>query len=236
MNKLNKQQSIDVQKELEGFEEDCKKMNSVVSLLWADPMYSAEYKRTKTAEHVAALKQSAQKRVDNIKAIVEKLWAACPIDVPNDGKNHAIEVNNALLAINILGANINAENLIGVLDPIRGSYADIKLVGNILRNKISTSHESYNPQILPLIEKYMMLDNGIGEFSERKAQIVGVVDQLRLSFYEQTYSNENTMPITCNLSYDEMNLPYQIEAAIVAYETDVKPGIEQFNSGKGYQY
>lgn len=226
--------SVEVENELNGFENDCKNMNNVLSLLWSDGMYSTQYKQQKHLEHVEALKNTAQKRVDNIKAIVKKAFDECPVNVPNDGKNHAVEVNNALLAIQILGADITAENLVNVLEPLRGSYDDIKTVGGILTNKISTSKVAFNNDILPLLNKYMMLDNGIGEFNSKKANVLSILNDMKLGFFEQTYSDRNTVLITCNMSYDVMNLPNLVDNIVELYQTGVKPGIEHFKSGKSY--
>ncbi len=127
-------------------------------------------------------KEEAVKKVyDELQAICENMDNAFhkavkefsseyAITLPNDGKDHATDIENAFRVIEMLGYRIDVRNLNNILEPLKGNYKALKTVLDVMRVKEETAvsgfgtEKGYSYQVMNLIDQYSGVTTTVSDF------------------------------------------------------------------------
>ena len=160
------------------------------------------------------LKRDADTHTAEIRATAQEFCNTFNVQLPDDGKDHSMEINIAMTAIATLGFAMTTDVLRGILEPLKNSPASLKIVHDVMDAKNGgekpTPGASYSPEVVKMLSQYYNADAKISDSIELFDNIEGVADEsgARLDYFDTGLSVSPNVPYTILACADWM-----IEAA-----------------------
>lgn len=103
------------------------------------------------------------------------------ISLPSDGKDHSMDIQNALRIIQILGNSMDERNLNNIIEPLKGDYKALKTVLDVMRAKndslaagLAGMENRYNPTVTRIIDDYSGVNTYISDFRDTMDNIEAI--------------------------------------------------------------
>lgn len=144
--------------------------------------YTEEAKHKIKVKKFADLKSIAQNFDNLIREGVRRFCAEYKIALPEDGTDHTADIENALRIIDMLGFDMNVDNLKNILSPLRGSFRSIKTVTDVMRAKQESAlsglnpENSYSSEVMLMIDEFMGINTRINDYLSVYGSIEQIID------------------------------------------------------------
>ena len=147
------------------------------------------------------LQQDADKFTSEIHTAAQAFCDAFKVQLPEDGKDHSADVANATNIIGMVGSSMTTDVLRGILDPLKGSYKNLKMIYDIMEARKGAA--GYNEKVMSLLDDYMGINTRVGEYLNALDEIGDVAnpDGLKLSFAASSYVGGTTVYIDPKVPY-----------------------------------
>lgn len=173
----------------------------------SDWRYSEEYRLKKKQEIIKHLVAEGENISKIFRETVNKFCDDFRIVLPEDGKDHKQEIENALKVIDMLGYSITESILSEIIRPLRGSFRNMKLILNILEAKnnglANAAGEGYSPDIIKRMYEFSGISSSVGEYLdlfERVEEIINV-NGTGYGFEEIKMSDYGVVEIVSRIPY-----------------------------------
>lgn len=132
---------------------------------------------------------SPKGKEDAVNGIIKEMWAICDnmnkvfyeavnnfckeysLTLPNDGKDHSTDIQNAFRVIEMLGFNIDRNNLNNIIEPLKGNYKALKTVLDVMRVRnesglsgLNPSNNHYSGEIMQIVNEYSGIYTNVSDF------------------------------------------------------------------------
>lgn len=191
------------------FQNEVKRKADELNKIDADWRYSPKGKQEKKEAIFDELKKTA----DNISGVVreacKRFMAEYGIKLPDDKKDHSIDIQNALQIIDMLGFNLDEKNLNNILNPLKGSFRNMKTVIDLIRTKDQTSSVAhYAPGVITLIDEASALNTSVYDYLDFVGNIQEIIDNPNgYGFERESISNGSITYIRDVIPYPIMACP-----------------------------
>ena len=150
-----------------------------------------------------------------IREAVKHYCSDFTIALPDDGKDHATDIQNALRIIDMLGYNLDVKNLENILLPLRGSYRNMKTVLDVMRVKNeAASINTYSPEVMAMVDEYTGINTHVSDFLDIMANIEQIIESpAGYRFEASQYSNMTLIDITDVIPYSFLSCPDWMQEA-----------------------
>ena len=210
---------------LQAFEQDIKEAADAVNKVYSNVRLSEIGKQEARKEILAALEKNAKTYTERIKEAAQDFYNDYSVAMPEDNKDHSAEVANALKVIDMLGEKLTPEILKGVLDPLKTSFKNLKLISDIITAKVDNVAipPHIAEEILLVVAQYADTGNGFMDYINYLIDIKDIVDDPNgLRYRVNGYSNS----ILWNI-YEEIPYSYRNLTHIMQLATDLRYKLER---------
>ena len=163
--------------------------------------------------------------------IVQQFLNVYELEMPNDGKDHAADISNALQIISLLGNSLDTKNLNNIIKPMAKDFKSVKTVCDLIMTKsagVSAIEAAYNPEVITAVLDYSGANSGISDYVERTELIKNIEETGAKYGYEVDGALTNkVIGVRSNTSYNAMAMPQMLEETAKMYN-DITNG-EFFN-------
>jgi len=150
-----------------------------------------------------------------VREAVKRFCAEYRIKLPEDGKEHGKDIENALRVIDMLGYNMNLDNLKNILSPLRGSYRSLKTVTDVMRVKQEAALADHDSsEVINTLDEFMGINTQIREYLSLFTNVEQILDSKATYAFECTsYSNASVVTLMEQIPYSYLSCPdWMIEA------------------------
>lgn len=170
------------------FRDEISKANELVNKLVAD-VYLSEIGKTEKKKSVC---NEVDGVADNLTGIFKKNLSAFldefSLNLPEDGKDHSQDVANALRIIDMLGFEIDANNLRNAISPLLGSYTALRTVIDVLDTKHTNSIVGgYKVDVMEMVHQYKGVTADVGDYLDTIDRLKDIVNNPMVKYtYQMT--------------------------------------------------
>lgn len=193
------------------FEKAVKDAADNLTKITGDYRYSEKGKEEKKKEALADLNATADNMTAVFKEAVTKFCSDFAVVLPEDGKDHTKDIENALRIIDMLGFSLDEKNLANAVNPLRGSFRSMKTICDLLEAKnenglAAVAGEGYKPEIMRAMLDYMGINTRVNDYLHIFENIESIVapdntgDKYR--FNVTSFSNAPVVTISPQISYN----------------------------------
>ncbi len=175
----------------------------------SDENYSPIGKQAEKQKIYNEIQNSADNMTNIVKEACKRFIADFGITLPEDNKDHGIDIQNALRVIDMLGYNLDEKNLKNILNPLKGSYKNLKTVIDVIRTKDRASEVlHYSRDVMRVIDETSGFDTSVTEYLDYLNQIQGLVDNpIGYGFDANVISNSPIVHLEAKIPYSFMACP-----------------------------
>ena len=143
------------------------------------------------------------------------------IKLPEDGKDHAIDIQNALHIIDMFGTDLDVRNLNNLLTPLKGSFRNLKIIVDVIRTRDETAVvKHYSRDVMRVIDEVTGLNTSVYDYLDFIGNIQEIIDNpAGYGFEGDTVSNAPVTFIRETIPYSFMACPDWMKEAGEMYET-----------------
>lgn len=140
------------------------------------------------------------------------------VKLPEDQKDHSTDIANALKVIDMMGYNMTVDVLKTILEPIKNSYKNMKMIGDIMTAKQKNGNGAgvgYSYDVMDTLLTYMGVNTSIIDYLDKVKEIEDVATNpgWKLRFRVMSYPNATLVQLAPDISYRIVTLPDAIIAA-----------------------
>lgn len=159
-------------------------------------------------------------------------------DFPDDGKDHAQDIANALKVIDILGYGLDVDNLNNIVAPLLKDYKSLKTVCDVILtrnilNGLDLASAHYKGEVIEAVNNYLV-DPVYSEYANCIQKLKNMINSGKKFKYNvttfSTVSNgvtNNPVTVSSDLSYELLSVSNCLKEAVELY-ADLKKS-EYFN-------
>ena len=185
------------------FEDEVKRIADECSKVMSDWRYSEQGKEDKKREHFTTLNAIAENMSKIFKEAVRHFCDDFRVILPEDGKDHSKDIENALKVIEILGFNMDLNNLTNIINPLRGSFRSMKIIADLMEAK-NRGIVNYDAEVMSALYGYMGINIRANEYLNLFGIIEGIIgnDGDKYRFEATSYSNATVVTLQAQIPYD----------------------------------
>lgn len=127
--------------------------------------------------------KSVAKNLDNlVREGIRRFCQEYRIVLPEDGTDHAADIQNALRIIDMRGFDMNIDNLKNILSPLRGSFRAMKTITDVMRAKNDSAFSGLNPdnryssEVTMMIDEFMGINSRVNDYLSVFGNIEQIID------------------------------------------------------------
>ena len=189
------------------FHGEVKKQADELNKINADWRWSPKGREEQKKKIFAELQASADNLTKVFKEACSRFLAEYGITLPEDNKDHSIDIQNALRIIDMLGFDLDEKNLNNILFPLKGSFRNMKTVVDVIRAKNQANGlDHYSPEIMRTVDEASGLNTDVYEYLDFIANIQEIIDNP--VGYRFEADNVGNAPVT----YIREMIPYSFMA------------------------
>lgn len=171
--------------------------------------YSEQGKEEKKKEALADLEKSADNMTGLFKEAVTNFCNDFAVVLPEDGKDHGKDIENALKIIDMLGFNLDRKNLANAINPLRGSFRSMKTVCDLLEVKHKNGIAAgvgFAPEVMQDMLSYLGINTRVNDYLDIFGHIEDIIapnnmgDKYRFTI--TSMSNAPVVTISPQISYN----------------------------------
>ena len=195
------------------FQSEVKKKADELNKINADWRWSPKGKEEQKKKAFDELQGTADNLTKVFKEAVSRFMAEYGVSLPEDNKDHSIDIQNALKIIDMLGFDLDEKNVTNILNPLKGSFKNLKTILDVIRAKDQNGQPEvagvklhYSPEVRRVIDEVSGLNTDVYEYIEFIGNIQDIIDNpAGYRFEAETVSNA---PVTVIRDY----IPYSFLA------------------------
>lgn len=195
------------------FQGEVKRQADTLNKINADWRYSPKGKEEQKKKVFDELQASADHLTKVFKEACSRFMAEYGITLPEDNKDHSLDIQNALKIIDLLGFDLDEKNVTNILNPLKGSFKNLKTILDVIRAKDQNESfvaagvkNHYSPEVMRVIDEVSGLNTDVYEYIEFIGNIQDIIDNpAGYRFEAETVSNA---PVTVIRDY----IPYSFLA------------------------
>ena len=189
------------------FEERVTEAANEATKIMSDWRYSESYRLKKKQEVIKYLSAEAENISKIFRETVNRFCDDFKIVLPEDGKDHKQEIENALKVIDMLGYSLTESILSEIIRPLRGSFRNMRLILNILEAKnhdmAIAAGEGYSHDVIKRIHEFGGISSSVGEYLDLFECVGDIVEAngADYGFDEIDVSNAKVVEIIPRIPY-----------------------------------
>ncbi len=185
------------------FEDEVKRIADECTKVMSNRLYSEEGREAKKREHFAALNAIADNMTKVFKEAVRHFCNDFRVVLPEDGKDHGKDIENALKIIEMLGFDMDVNNLKNIMNPLRGSFRSIKIIVDLMEAK-NRSVVNYDPAVMKTLYEYLGINSRVNDYLNLFGTIESIIDKDgdKYGFDVLGYSNASVIKMQARIPYD----------------------------------
>lgn len=153
--------------------------------------------------------------------ILQQFLTVYELEMPDDGKDHAADISNALQIINLLGNSLDTKNLSNIIKPMAKDFKSVKTVCDLIMTKsatVSASGAAYNADVIKAVLDYSGANAGISDYADR----VELIKNIGETGVKYSYSVEGSLTgkiigVSPNISYNTLAMPQMLDETAKMY-------------------
>lgn len=153
--------------------------------------------------------------------ILQQFLTVYALEMPDDGKDHATDISNALQIINLLGNSLDTKNLSNIIKPMAKDFKSVKTVCDLIMTKsavVSASGAAYNADVIKAVLDYSGANAGISDYADR----VELIKNIGETGVKYSYSVEGSLTgkiigVSPNISYNTLAMPQMLDETAKMY-------------------
>lgn len=153
--------------------------------------------------------------------IVQQFLNVYELEMPNDGKDHAADISNALQIISLLGNSLDTKNLNNIIKPMAKDFKSVKTVCDLIMTKsagVSASGAAYNADVIKAVLDYSGANAGISDYVERVEMIKNISETGAKYGYEVDGAlTSKAIKVRPTTSYNAMAMPQMLDETAKLY-------------------
>ena len=154
--------------------------------------------------------------------IVHEFLFRFALKLPDDGKDHAMDINNALQIINMMGTKLDVQSLNNIIKPLVNDFKSIKTVCDLIltmSNNTSLPNDyNYSADVIKAVLVYSGVSLGIPDYIDRFELLENVKNSTEKYKYVFNGSlNGKIVSLMSNPTYSVLAAPDWIDEAIEMY-------------------
>lgn len=165
------------------YQGEVKKYNDTLNKINADWRWSPKGKEEKKEAILAELQTTADNMTKLVKEACKRFMAEYGISLPEDNKDHSIDIQNALKIIDLLGFDLDVKNLNNILNPLKGSFRNMKTIVDVIRAKDHNGQPEvpgvklhYTPDVLRTLDEVSGLNTSVYDYLDFISNIQEIID------------------------------------------------------------
>ena len=168
-------------------------------------------------ETLRKLSEATDKYNTLFRMIIKEFCEDYKLTLPSDGKDHSADIANALHIVEMLGVNIDIDNLDNILSPLSKDFKSLKTVGEVILAKSRNSfNNAYSVDVIEAVTKRLGLDTGIHEFNARMDFLKGIWET-PTQYYRYMMNGNVKVKLTTMPSYTALAAPDWIKETAEMY-------------------
>lgn len=185
------------------FTDEVKRIADECTKVMGDFRYSEQGKEEKKREHFAALNAIADNLSRVCKEAIRHFCDDFRVSLPEDGKDHSRDIENALKIIELLGVNLDVQNFQNIMNPLRGSFRSMKVIADLLEAK-NKGGANYDSAIMKKLYEYMGGNGRVFDYLHIFEIIESIIGSTgdRYGFSVTSYGNASVIRIQERIPYD----------------------------------
>ena len=192
------------------FRDEVKRKADELNRINADWRYSPKGKEEQKKKVFNELQATADNLTKVFKEACSRFMSEYGIRLPEDNKDHSLDIQNALKIIDMLGFDLDEKNVSNILNPLKGSFKNLKTIIDVIRAKDQNGEAGaklhYSPEIMRVIDEVSGLNTNVYEYIEFIGNIQDIIDNpAGYQFEAETVTNT---PVT----YIRDLIPYSFMA------------------------
>lgn len=153
--------------------------------------------------------------------ILQQFLTVYALEMPDDGKDHATDISNALQIINLLGNSLDTKNLSNIIKPMAKDFKSVKTVCDLIMTKsatVSASGAAYNADVIKAVLDYSGANAGISDYVERVEMIKNISETGAKYGYEVDGAlTSKVIKVRPTTSYNAMAIPQMLDETAKLY-------------------
>ena len=153
--------------------------------------------------------------------ILQQFLTAYAIELPDDGKDHALDISNALQIISLLGHNLDTKNLDNIIKPMVKDFKSVKTVCDLILTKsaaVSAIEAAYNTDVVTAVLDYSGANNGLSDYVERFELIKDIGKTgAKYGYKVEGALTSKVIGVRPNTSYNVMAIPQMLDDTTEMY-------------------
>ena len=159
------------------FQSEVKKQADALNKINADWRWSPKGKEEQKQKVFDSLQASADNMTAVVKEACKRFLEEYGITLPEDNKDHSIDIQNALQIVDMLGFDLDVAHLNNILNPLKGSFRNMKTVVDVVRTKNQTSFSGqYSDAVMNRIDEMTGLHTSIYDYLDFIRNIQEIID------------------------------------------------------------
>ena len=175
------------------FEEAITKASDEMHARLTDPRVSDFRKHEIVSEADAGVQKAAENYTNLMREVIDRFIAAYKVTPPEDGKDHSLDIQNALKVVDMLGYDLDVENLNNILAPLSGSYQSTKTVLDVILTKhwnTPVEHARFSAELIKAVEDKHDVVERCGEYNH----LMNLIESARTAAYKATFPGTVVIP------------------------------------------
>lgn len=181
------------------FDDEVAKVAEATTKTVSDWRLSEQGKESKKKENFEALNKTAEMIATVAKKGIGEFCKDFAITLPEDGKDHTKDIENALHIVDMLGFDLDVKNLKNALSPISGSFRSVKTVVDLIdakqKNAIGNG-VGFSPDVIKEIYNYMGINSRVNDYLNIFSHIESIIDKPGDVYRFEVTSRSNATAIT----------------------------------------
>lgn len=159
-------------------------------------------------------------------------------DFANDGKDHALDIANALKVIDILGCGLDVDNLNNIIAPLLKDYKSIKYICDVILTRHHDSsiktygNAAYKEEVIDLIVTNYLVDPVYSEYVNCVQNLINIINSGKKFKYTVVNLTSVSNGVTANPVTVSANLSYEVQCI----SNDLKKAVELYADLKKSKY
>lgn len=181
------------------FDDEVAKVADSTTKTVSDWRLSEQGKEAKKKENFEALNKTAEMIATVAKKGISEFCKDFAITLPEDGKDHTKDIENALHIVDMLGFDLDVKNLKNALSPISGSFRSVKTVVDLIdakqKNALSKG-VGFSPEVMAEVYSYMGINSRVNDYLNIFDNIQSIIDNPGDTYRFEVTSRSNATLIT----------------------------------------
>ena len=190
------------------FADEVKRAADETTKILTDWRYSEKGKEEKKQKALAELNATAENMTAVFKEAVKKFCDDFAVVLPEDGKDHSKDIENALKVIEMLGYGMDERNLDNIINPLRGSFRSMKTIVDVMEAKnknalAGVAGVGYDAAIMGKLYEYMGINTRVNDYIDLFAHVEAIIDNTgdRYRFNVTSMSNATVVTMVDVIPY-----------------------------------